>query len=33
MSDRKPVTRALYTRLIAGKEVEILLDNYPPNWQ
>jgi excisionase family DNA binding protein len=28
MSERKPAARALPTRLIAGKEVEVLLDSY-----
>ena len=28
MSERKPVVRALSTRLIAGKEVEVLLDSH-----
>jgi excisionase family DNA binding protein len=28
MSERKPVARALSTRLIAGKEVEVLLDSH-----
>ncbi|MCU1323057.1 MAG: hypothetical protein JWM43_2706 [Acidobacteriaceae bacterium] len=28
MSERKPVARALSTRLIAGKEVELLLDSH-----
>jgi hypothetical protein len=28
MIERKPVARALSTRLIAGKEVEVLLDSH-----
>ena len=28
MTERKPVARAVSTRLIAGKEVEVLLDSH-----
>jgi excisionase family DNA binding protein len=28
MSEKKPVVRALSTRLIAGREVEVLLDSH-----